>query len=84
MAIVELSIPKISEFVTEVKVTLFLVETGDTVELDQALLDFDSDKATYELCSPVAGVVNFTVEKGQSLRIGDVVGFIDSNVAEST
>ncbi|MGB0839535.1 MAG: 2-oxoglutarate dehydrogenase complex dihydrolipoyllysine-residue succinyltransferase [Chitinophagales bacterium] len=84
MAIIELRVPEIGESVTEVTVAGFLVEEGDTVELDQALLEFDSDKATLEFPSPAAGVVHFVVEEGQDLNIGDLVGTVETEVAAST
>ncbi len=81
MAIVEIRIPNIGESINEVTIASFLVESGDYVELDESLLEFDSDKATLELPAEVAGVVTFVVEEGDDLKIGALVATIDTSAA---
>ncbi len=81
MSIVQMTVPNIGESITEVTINSFLVEEGDYVELDQSILEFDSDKATLELPAEVAGTVHFLVEEGQDLNIGDLVCEIDTSAA---
>ncbi len=81
MSLLEMRVPTIGESVTEVTVASFLVEDGDYVELDQPILEFDSDKATLELPAEAAGTVHFKVEEGDDLAIGDLVCTIDTSAS---
>ncbi|HNJ02090.1 MAG TPA: lipoyl domain-containing protein, partial [Chitinophagales bacterium] len=51
MSKIEIKVPSIGESVTEVTLSSWLVEDGDYVKLDQALAEFESDKATFEMPS---------------------------------
>lgn len=61
-------LPNIGDF-DEVEVIELLVKPGDVVEEEQALLVLESDKATMEIPSPLAGVV-----KKLLVGVGDRVG----------
>ena len=78
MSIVEIRVPEIGESITEVTINSFLVENGDYVVLDQPICEFDSDKATLELPAEVAGVIQFVVEEGDDLNVGDLLAKIDT------
>ena len=65
--IVEIKVPDIGDF-KEVDVIEVLVKPGDRVEPETSLITVESDKATMEIPSPVAGVV-----KELKLKIGDKV-----------
>ena len=56
MATTEVKVPDIGNY-TNVPVIEVLVKAGDTVAKDQGLVTLESDKATMEVPSPVAGVV---------------------------
>ena len=71
--------PALGESVTEGTVTRWLKQEGDTVELDEPLLEVSTDKVDTEIPSPAAGVLtkivaheDDTVEIGGELAvIGD-------------
>src|SRR6201999_4576685 len=71
--------PALAESVTEGTVTRWLKQEGDTVELDEPLLEVSTDKVDTEIPSPAAGVLtkivaqeDDTVEVGGELAvIGD-------------
>jgi len=67
MAITEVTIPDIGDF-TEVPVLEVLVNRGDRVEAEQSLLTLESDKATLEIPSPLAGII-----KDVNVNVGDKV-----------
>ena len=75
----ELKVPTIGESINEVTIASLLVENGDYVEMDQPICEFDTDKATLEFPAEVAGTVEFVVEEGDDLKIGDVVAKIDTS-----
>ena len=49
--------PAMGESVTEGTVTRWLKQVGDTVEVDEPLLEVSTDKVDTEMPSPVAGTV---------------------------
>ena len=76
------NLPALGESVTEGTVTRWLKNVGDTVEVDEPLLEVSTDKVDTEIPSPVAGVIeeilvaeDETAEVGAALvRIGDGSG----------
>jgi dihydrolipoamide dehydrogenase len=67
MALIEVKVPDIGDF-KDVAVIELLVKPGDTVQAEQSLITVESDKASMEIPSPVAGVV-----KELKLAIGDKI-----------
>ena len=73
------TMPALGESVTEGTVTTWLKQVGDTVELDEPIVEVSTDKVDSEVPSPVAGVLleilvpeDETVEVGTAIaRIGD-------------
>ncbi|MGB3522078.1 MAG: biotin/lipoyl-containing protein, partial [Mycobacterium sp.] len=68
--------PALGESVTEGTVTRWLKQEGDTVEVDEPLLEVSTDKVDTEIPSPVAGVLtkiiageDTTVEVGGELAL---------------
>src|SRR5215207_3257463 len=59
-----------------------LVNVGDTVARDQAVLELETDKATIEVPSSVAGTVKeIRVKKGDKIKVGAVVLTVDEGAA---
>lgn len=70
----EFKLPEVGEGIESGTVVSVLVSVGDRVEVDQALLELETDKAVVEVPSSVAGVVeDIAVEEGQEAAIGSVV-----------
>src|SRR6478752_3747588 len=75
----EVNLPALGESVTEGTVTRWLKQVGDTVAVDEPLLEVSTDKVDTEIPSPVAGTLleikaneDDTVEVGAELcTIGD-------------
>ncbi|MFW0112408.1 2-oxoglutarate dehydrogenase, E2 component, dihydrolipoamide succinyltransferase [Rothia sp. CCM 9416] len=64
-------LPALGESVTEGTVTRLLVEVGETVSVDQAIVEVSTDKVDTEVPSPVAGVVEqILVEEDQDVEVG--------------
>ena len=57
MAQIEIKLPKMGESVTEATITNWLKNVGDTVELDEPLVEVATDKVDNELPSEVEGVL---------------------------
>ena len=61
-------LPALGESVTEGTVTRWLKNVGDTVEVDEPLLEVSTDKVDTEIPSPVAGVIEQIVAGGRDRR----------------
>jgi dihydrolipoamide dehydrogenase len=81
MATTEVKVPDIGDY-TNVPVIEILVKPGDTVTKDQGLVTLESDKATMEVPSSVAGVVKeIKVKLGDEISEGHVVAIVESEGA---
>jgi len=81
MSIVELKVPTIGESITEVTLSQWLKKDGDFVKIDEAICEFESDKATLEFPAEAAGKLIYVASEGDDLAIGAVVAKIDTSVA---
>ena len=79
MATTEVKVPDIGNY-TNIPVIEVLVKAGDTVAKDQGLVTLESDKATMEVPSSVAGVVKqVKVKVGDEISEGAVVAVIEAD-----
>ncbi|WP_214371336.1 2-oxoglutarate dehydrogenase, E2 component, dihydrolipoamide succinyltransferase [Pseudonocardia sp. H11422] len=63
--------PELGESVTEGTVTRWLKQVGDTVEVDEPLLEVSTDKVDTEIPSPVAGtVLEISVAEDETVEVG--------------
>ena len=77
-ALIEAKVPDIGDY-KDVPVIELLVAVGDQVKADQGLVTLESDKATMEVPSPAAGVIeSLAVKVGDSLAEGSLVATIRS------
>jgi 2-oxoglutarate dehydrogenase E2 component (dihydrolipoamide succinyltransferase) len=74
---VEITIPSPGESITEVTVGNWFKNSGDWVEKDEVLLEIESDKATLEVPSPAAGILQSVVSSGEEMEVGAVIARID-------
>jgi len=72
--IVDFHLPDLGENIPSADVVNVLVKVGDVIEVDQAILEIETDKATIEVPTTVAGkVVEVFVKAGSKAKVGDVV-----------
>ncbi|WP_242132715.1 dihydrolipoamide acetyltransferase family protein [Aestuariivivens marinum] len=79
MAKFELRLPKMGESVAEATITSWLKEVGDTIELDEAVVEIATDKVDSEVPSEVEGVLlekRFDVD--DVVQVGDVLAIIET------
>ncbi len=74
-----MKVPVIGESVTEVTLSEWLKADGDYVELDEAICEFESDKATLEFPAEAAGRIIHVAAEGDDLEIGALVARIDTS-----
>lgn len=72
-------LPDVGEGTAEAEIAEWRVKVGDRVEEDQPLVDMMTDKATVELTSPVAGVVQSIAGKaGEKAAVGSVLVVLET------
>lgn len=75
---VEVTIPQAGESITEVQVGEWRKSIGDRVEVDEVIVEIETDKAAMELPAPVAGrLIEIRLETGADAAIGDIVAIIE-------
>ena len=78
----EVTMPALGESVTEGTVTRWLKSVGDTVEVDEPLLEVSTDKVDTEIPSPVAGtLLEIRVEEDSDAEVGSVLAIIGDESA---
>ena len=85
-AATDVVMPELGESVTEGTITRWLKQVGDTVEVDEALLEVSTDKVDTEVPSPVAGtIVEILHNEDDTVDVGAVIVRIgDPNAAPAT
>ena len=85
-AATDVVMPELGESVTEGTITRWLKQVGDTVEVDEALLEVSTDKVDTEVPSPVAGtIVEILHDEDDTVDVGAVIVRIgDPNAAPVT
>ena len=81
----EIRLPEISENVESGDVVKVLVSVGDTVEVDQPLVELETEKAVFEVPSTVAGTVTeIMVSAGEVINVGAVIARIETDAGAAT
>jgi len=81
----QIKVPPVGESITEVTLSRWIKKDGDTVAMDEAIAELESDKATFELTAEKSGVLKTIAKEGDVLAIGAVVCTIEgAGVATST
>ena len=74
---VELIVPTLGESITEATVSKWLKQIGESFEVDEPLVEIETDKITVEVPAPSAGVLSeIKVKEGKDVNIGGVLGII--------
>jgi 2-oxoglutarate dehydrogenase E2 component (dihydrolipoamide succinyltransferase) len=79
MARFELKLPKMGESVAEATITNWLKEVGDSIEVDEAVLEIATDKVDSEIPSEVSGIlVEKLFHKDDLVQVGQTLGIIET------
>jgi len=84
MARFELKLPKMGESVAEATITSWLKEVGDTIELDEAVVEIATDKVDSEVPSEVEGtLIEILFEKEDVVAVGQTIAIIETDGDDS-
>ena len=73
---VKVVVPTIGESVTEADILAWKKSSGEYVQMDEAILELESDKATLDVNAPCGGILTITVAEG-TVGVGDEVASIE-------
>jgi pyruvate dehydrogenase E2 component (dihydrolipoamide acetyltransferase) len=80
----DFKLPELGESVTTGDVLRVLIKPGDTVAKEQTVLELETDKATIEVPSSIAGrVADVKVKAGDKVKVGQVIFSTDGDVGDS-
>jgi len=83
-SIIAVNVPDIGDF-DEVEVIEILASVGDEVSEEDSIITLESDKASMEIPTPVAGkIVEISVNLGDKLSLGDLILSIESTNVNSS
>jgi 2-oxoglutarate dehydrogenase E2 component (dihydrolipoamide succinyltransferase) len=81
-------VPELGESITEATVSKWLKKVGDSVEVDEAIVELETDKVNLEVPSPLSGILSEINSKdGDTVEVGAVLGSVSegkSNVEKKT
>lgn len=79
----EVRVPAVGESVQEGEIFKWHKANGDIVQVDEVLVELETDKATVEIVSEAAGALSIVAEEGATVQVGDLLGKIDTSKASS-
>ena len=84
MALFEVKLPKMGESVAEATITSWLKNVGDTIELDEAIVEIATDKVDSEVPSEVEGtLVEVLFENDAVVKVGETIAIIETSIKDS-
>ena len=76
-------VPEMGESIVDARIAKWLKHEGDAVSVGEPLVELETDKVDVEVAAPQSGVLSSIVHKdGADVKIGDVLGIIESGRAE--
>ncbi len=76
----EIKLPELAEGIESAEVIGILVAVGDAVEVDQAVIEVETDKASAEIPSSKAGIVKeILVGEGDEIKVGQAILILEGN-----
>jgi 2-oxoglutarate dehydrogenase E2 component (dihydrolipoamide succinyltransferase) len=80
----EIKVPALGESVTEATVARWLKKVGDSVAMDDPLVELETDKVTLEVNAPAAGTLaEIAAEEGANVGVGALLGRIGEGAAKA-
>lgn len=74
---VDIKVPSLGESVTEATIARWYKSIGDTVSIDEPLLELETDKVTLEVPAPASGqLIDIKVKDGDTVEVGAILGAI--------
>ncbi len=78
-------VPVLGESITEATVSKWLKKKGDKVEVDEPIVELETDKVNLEVPSPISGILSeINSMDGTSVEVGALLGSVSENLTETS
>lgn len=78
----QIVVPALGESVSEATVAKWLKKEGESVAMDEPLVELETDKVTLEVNAPAAGVlVKISMKEGSAVKVGQLLGELQAGAA---
>jgi 2-oxoglutarate dehydrogenase E2 component (dihydrolipoamide succinyltransferase) len=82
---IEIRVPTLGESISEATVGKWFKKAGDSVSIDEPLVELETDKVTLEVNAPNSGVLSeIAAETGETVAIGALLGQLSAGAAAPT
>ena len=82
---VSIVVPSLGESITEATLAKWHCEVGDQVNIDEVLVEIETDKVTLEVSAEITGTIcKILFKEGDTITVGDIIGSIDEESAAIT
>lgn len=76
---VEIKVPAMGESISDATIGTILKPSGSTVNADDEILELETDKVNQAIYAPQAGTLSLNISSGEVVKIGQVIGYVDSD-----
>ena len=80
--VTEITIPKLGLTMKEAKLVKWSLETGQTVVAEQMVALIETDKVSFEIVSPIDGIVYSVVPAGTTVLVAQIIGYIAADAQQ--
>lgn len=83
--IVDIKVPTLGDSITEAVIAKWYKNVGDSINIDEIIVELETDKVTLEVPSPSAGIIKTIIaQKGAKVGIKEIIGTIDASATAKT
>ena len=73
-------VPILGESITEATVSKWLKNQGESINVDEPIVELETDKVNLEVPSPINGILSkINAKNGETVEVGAVLGLIEQN-----
>ena len=80
---IEIKVPVMGESISEATVSALLAPNGSYVSSGQEIIELETDKVNQVLYAPESGEVTFTVSVGDTIKVGEKIGFLAKGIGKA-
>lgn len=77
---VEIKVPSLGESVSEATISRIIKASGSVVGRDEEILELETEKVNQVLYAPQAGQLSLSIKVGDTVKIGQLLGTVDTDV----
>lgn len=80
---IEIKVPAMGESISQATIGTILKPNGAAVAIDEELLELETDKVNQVLYAPKAGIFQLAVNSDEVVKIGQIIGYIDTEMGSA-